>query len=285
MLSFSLGPVALPVLPVLVIVALYLASWGAQTGLRWYAHRQQLVIDPAEPMQAGNTIWWAAGLGALAARVAQVLQHADLYLSGPPLHAIWAVLDVRDAGWHLPSGMAVAMGWMLWTLWRHPLWRLPVGGAWLGSAALAGGLALALGVGRPPELPALDLWTLDTPPQRQKLPPRSDRPRVINLWASWCGPCRAEMPLLAAAQQQHRDIDFVFINQGESAAVISAYLNDQALTLHGVLRDPQAQWGLALGSSGLPTTLFYDAQGRLLARHMGVLTPVALHTRLRELQP
>jgi hypothetical protein len=94
------------------------------------------------------------------------------------------------------------------------------------------------------------------------------------------------MPLLAAAQQQHGgSVRFLFVNQGESAGAIRAYLTDQDLTLHDVLLDRSARLGPAIGSRGLPTTLFLDADGRVVDAHFGVLSAVALQSRLRRLQP
>jgi thiol-disulfide isomerase/thioredoxin len=110
------------------------------------------------------------------------------------------------------------------------------------------------------------------------------RPLVVNLWASWCGPCRAEMPTLAAAQQREPGVGFLFVNQGESASAVRAYLVDQDLPLREVLLDSGSRLGAAVGSRGLPTTLFYDARGKRIGAHFGVLNAAALQSRLREMR-
>ena len=110
------------------------------------------------------------------------------------------------------------------------------------------------------------------------------RPVVVNLWASWCGPCRQEMPMLAAAQQREGEVGFLFVNQGESASAVRAYLTGQSLPLRDVLLDPGSALGPAVGSPGLPTTLFYDARGRQVDAHFGVLNAAALESRLRSLR-
>jgi thiol-disulfide isomerase/thioredoxin len=99
---------------------------------------------------------------------------------------------------------------------------------------------------------------------------------VVNLWASWCGPCRQEMPVLAQAQRQQPHIAFVFVNQGETADVVRRYLAGSGLALKEVLLDPASSVGAAVASRGLPTTLFYDAQGRQVDAHFGVLNAAAL---------
>lgn len=92
------------------------------------------------------------------------------------------------------------------------------------------------------------------------------------------------MPLLAAAQQRETGVGFLFVNQGESASAVRSYLTDQGLPLREVLLDPASALGPAVGSRGLPTTLFYDAQGWQVDAHFGVLNAAALENRLRALR-
>jgi len=86
--------------------------------------------------------------------------------------------------------------------------------------------------------------------------------------------------MLDAAQQRHPELAFLFVNQGESAEAVQAYLRAQGLGLREVMLDPASDLGPALGSRGLPTTLFYDDGGRLVDAHMGVLNAAALASRL-----
>ena len=133
-------------------------------------------------------------------------------------------------------------------------------------------------------IPDVALTSLDggtTQPLAQAL---AGRPAVVNLWASWCGPCRVEMPVFAQAQQRHADVRFLFVNQGESAAVVQAYLQREGLALREVWLDPGRRLGPAVGSNGLPTTLFFDAEGRRVHAHFGVLNAAALQARLSDLR-
>jgi thiol-disulfide isomerase/thioredoxin len=111
------------------------------------------------------------------------------------------------------------------------------------------------------------------------------RPVVVNLWASWCGPCRLEMPMLAAAQQRETAVGFLFVNQGESRLTVQTYLLQAGLPLREVLLDSGSTLGQAIGSRGVPITLFYDAQGRQVDAHFGILNAAAPQSRLHRLQP
>jgi thiol-disulfide isomerase/thioredoxin len=110
------------------------------------------------------------------------------------------------------------------------------------------------------------------------------RPVVVNLWASWCGPCRVEMPDLAEAQRRHPDIGFLFVNQGESAEKVQAFLTRSGLALDEVWLDQGSRLGQAIRSPGLPTTVFLDAQGRQVDAHFGVLSAASLQTRVEALR-
>lgn len=111
------------------------------------------------------------------------------------------------------------------------------------------------------------------------------KPLVVNLWASWCPPCRHEMPVLAAAQQHETGISFVFANQGEHAASVHDYLSSSRLDLANVALDRDARLGSVAGSMALPITLFYDARGQLVASHRGALTAATLAGRLKQFNP
>ena len=110
-------------------------------------------------------------------------------------------------------------------------------------------------------------------------------PTVVNLWATWCPPCRREMPVLGAAQQARPDVHFVFLNQGESAQQVATYLARSGLALRNVLLDGRGEAGATLGHRSLPTTLFFDASGRLVDTRVGELSEASLAERLATLSP
>jgi thiol-disulfide isomerase/thioredoxin len=99
---------------------------------------------------------------------------------------------------------------------------------------------------------------------------------VVNLWATWCPPCRAEMPVLEEAQNDRTDVLFVFANQAEATPSIQSFLDRMQLDLDHVLRDRRGQIARQAGTAALPTTLFYDADGRLIDSHIGQLSKATL---------
>ena len=102
------------------------------------------------------------------------------------------------------------------------------------------------------------------------------KPTVINLWASWCPPCRREMPVFHQAQKNYPNVQFVFINQSEDAATVDTYLRQYTLDLNWVLLDANGITAQKTGMYGLPSTLFFNAQGQLVESHMGEITHAAL---------
>jgi hypothetical protein len=84
------------------------------------------------------------------------------------------------------------------------------------------------------------------------------------------------MPVLEDGQGRYPGVNFVFANQGEHPEAILQFLNEQNLNLDHVLSDRQGGFGRATGSQGLPTTLFYNARGKLVDSHMGELSKASL---------
>jgi len=106
------------------------------------------------------------------------------------------------------------------------------------------------------------------------------KPTVVNLWATWCPPCVREMPVLQQAQAERSDVHFVLVNQGERATRVRDYLASRQLRLRNVLVDEGNALGAFTGHRALPTTLFYDAQGRLVDTRVGELSAASLAHRL-----
>ncbi|KAB8060850.1 redoxin family protein [Janthinobacterium sp. FT14W] len=272
MLSLQIGPLALPTGLVLLFVSLCVA-YGVAYWLRRY--RQ---LPDAGPLVSDLLI---AGL--LAARLAFVLRWHEQYLAAP-----WSILNIRDGGFMAPAGIAAALAIAAWRCrrpamadMRRPL-AIGVASGALAWSVLSAGLYLAYG--KPAALPTVALQTVDGAPATLAAL-AGGKPLVVNLWASWCPPCRREMPVLAAAQQARTDIVFVYANQREDAAAASAFLARSGATLRNVVLDREAALGKAAGSSALPTTLFYDAQGRLVDTHLGELSDASLASKLQKIAP
>ncbi len=214
----------------------------------------------------------------LAARVAFVAVWFDTYRSAP-----WSMLDVRDGGFTLWAGVVAALLIALWQGWRHAALRKPLT-LGLAAGALAGGAMFgAIRLMENTALPKMLLTTLaGEPADLAKL--AAGKPMVVNLWATWCAPCRREMPLLADAQKQEPGVRFVFANQGEDAMTAQRYLANARLDLDNVLLDSGARFGREVGSMGLPTTLFYDADGRLIDSHLGQLSAASLASKLNRVR-
>lgn len=105
---------------------------------------------------------------------------------------------------------------------------------------------------------------------------RAGRPLVLNLWASWCPPCRREMPMMAQMERQHPDVDFIFANQGEQLQAIKIYLTKSGVDLQTVLLDPSMALSKRYAAVGLPATLIIRADGTLAGTHLGEISKETL---------
>lgn len=269
MLALQIGPLALPVAPLLLLASAWLASAVASR-----------LAGPPQAHAAGNAVFHATLIGLAAARLVHVLLHVAAYAASP-----WAMLDLRDGGWNAWAGMLVGALWLAWRGWRAAPLRQPLGLALLAGTALWTAGSLATRAPADAAMPAIELAQLADAAPTTLARAAAGRPAVVNLWASWCGPCRAEMPMLAAAQQREAGVAFLFVNQGEGEAAVRSYLEREKLALREVLLDGRSALGPAVGSRGLPTTLFYDAQGRLVDAHLGMLNAASLQARLGRLMP
>jgi thiol-disulfide isomerase/thioredoxin len=185
------------------------------------------------------------------------------------------MVDLRDGGFlPWPGVIALILGALLYG-WRRPALRTSLGAGVVTGLVFWGVASLSLSLyDKGTQLPDITLRNANG--DVVQLADYKGGPLVINLWATWCPPCRREMPVLERAQHQRPDVTFLFVNQAESMQSVSTFLATQGLTLDNVLFDASGRLGQAVGSMALPTTLFYQADGRLINSHLGELSQASL---------
>lgn len=96
---------------------------------------------------------------------------------------------------------------------------------------------------------------------------------LINVWATWCPPCRAEMPMIQAAYGQYRDQGFTVlaVNQREDARTVAAYMAQSNLTFPALL-DPDGAVSAAYRANVLPSSFFIDRAGVVRAVYRGPMS-------------
>jgi thiol-disulfide isomerase/thioredoxin len=108
------------------------------------------------------------------------------------------------------------------------------------------------------------------------------RPVLINFWATWCGPCRQEMPEIVNAAAEKENLIVLAVNQEESLSLVEPFAEEFKMELP-VLLDPEGKVGWLYQARGLPTTVFVDADGKVASVFIGRMTPQALTEHLAEI--
>lgn len=263
----SAGP--FPMMALIALLAFFLA---------WLFARALVPAADGLRARTGAVVLDAFLFGLLGARLVHVLLHAGDYLAEP-----LSIIRLGDGGWSIWAGVLVAAAYAGWKT-RALVPRKPVLLGLAAGAALwaMGGMTLFAVQRAAIPLPEAVLQDLQGRPVA--LASYAGKPVVINLWATWCGPCQREMPVMAAAQRAHPAVTFVFVNQGETAGEVGAFLQAGQFGLQNVLLDADSTVMQQTGARALPTTLFFGADGRLRDVHMGELSRATLEARLRALQ-
>jgi cytochrome c biogenesis protein CcmG/thiol:disulfide interchange protein DsbE len=106
------------------------------------------------------------------------------------------------------------------------------------------------------------------------------KPVVLNFWATWCPPCREEMPVLdRAARELKGKVTFVGVNYAEDVVTVQNYITDQKIDFP-IWLDPNGAVSDLLYIDSYPNTFFIDQDGVLRAQHIGQLTEETLNKYL-----
>jgi thiol-disulfide isomerase/thioredoxin len=141
-----------------------------------------------------------------------------------------------------------------------------------------GGVFTKLSVG---SVPTWNLPSLANHSQSVALSQFLGRPLIINFWASWCPPCRAEMPALQRAASQFTGrIAFVGLDTQDEASAGLAFARSRDVTYP--LASDNAQVSSAYGVYGLPTTFFISANGEIVGKQVGGMTLLRLEALIHQ---
>lgn len=270
---------------VMIVAAELLQRTRRRSVQRRGAHDEAAVPDQvvgSDPSRTDGAAWaWNAAIAVLiGSRLGFVLENFDFFLR-EPLTALKFWQGGFSPWWGVAAGAAVA-AWSFRRSWAR-LGSVIVPsllglGAWLILPAV---LSPADAVAQ--RLPVLTIERLEG--GTLSLAELEGQPVIINLWATWCPPCRRELPLFAEAATSFPDVHFVFANQGESRQVVADYLAERDdLTLNNVILDQDQLIGQRFGSLGLPTTYFFDGDGWHVLTHVGEVSTVALINHLTDLR-
>jgi cytochrome c biogenesis protein CcmG/thiol:disulfide interchange protein DsbE len=142
--------------------------------------------------------------------------------------------------------------------------------------------AVALGQGARVNDPAPDFTAPTLRGEMVRLSDYRGKMVILNFWASWCGPCRSEMPAIEAASGRYRDAGVVVLgmNVSESAATAAAFVEEFKLTF-SILLDPTGAVSGVYRVRSLPTTFFIDREGILREQFTGEMNASVIDRRVR----
>ena len=164
--------------------------------------------------------------------------------------------------------------------------------------ALAGSVALALARGREPvatgiprsaleptglvgkPMPAVTLFDLDGRPV--SVSDLRGRPVLLNFWATWCIPCRAEMPELQYESRKFGDsVRIIGVDEGEPVADIRQFVTEIGVT-YPMWRDPSDQVDRILKAPGLPYSIYMDRNGKVRTVKIGLMVRAYIDDQLKQ---
>ena len=135
---------------------------------------------------------------------------------------------------------------------------------------------------RPEKMPDFKVYTMDG--REITLYESFGKPLVVNFWATWCPPCKAEMPHFDELYKEYGDrVNFMMVNmtdgQRDTVAAVKSFIEDNGYSFP-VYCDSDLSAAYAYSVSSIPLTLFFDAEGNILNYKSGTMSKIELEGML-----
>ncbi|MDX2007236.1 MAG: TlpA disulfide reductase family protein [Meiothermus sp.] len=288
----NIGPFMVATVRLLLLGGLLLASWWGTRAARGAGLDGQWV---------GNIVFNTVVTGVLGARLGFALLNWEGYRDAP-----LTVLYLWQPGYLPWAGVLSGLGYGMWALWHRPKSKrvgyvrpLLLGFAAGGALFTLGYSLLGLRTGDPTTVklgdPAPEVRLVDLQGQPVTLSSLRGKAVVLNFWATWCPPCRREMPLLDSVQAEFkaRGLVVVGVDLNEDPRTVAAYIRQAGVSYPIWLDAPPGQAGFdrtqalytRFGGVGLPTTVFIAPDGTVRARQVGELSRANLTSIIRAMLP
>lgn len=268
--AIHLGPIMLPWSIMILVLAILISILVCKFS------RSYFKVSAAQWTVFNDSIWTAILIGLSAGRIGFVALNFSIYLEHP-----LDIIKIQDKGFQIYCALFAALAWIYWKNRALTKKFLILAMTIFLVVFVAGRFIHQQIQMQYQQFPEAHLLNLEQ--KNVELTQFLGKPVVINLWASWCPPCRREMPILSEAQQKYPNVQFIFINQNEDAKTVQTYLLTHQVDLHNVLLDANGTVAQKTGMYGLPSTLFFDAQGQLVDSHMGEISHAMLQQQIQKL--
>ncbi|MFA7441405.1 MAG: TlpA disulfide reductase family protein [Sphingomonadaceae bacterium] len=244
-------------------------------GLIWLFLGLGAWIDKRTGNRVARATWIALLVGILVARAAWVADNYGAFAVEP-----WTIIALWQGGFNWWAGVLGAALAIILLLRRQRATGMLL-------ASLAGLALIHLGalhmLAAPPRPLPQGIVVAHVDGRALPLDELRGQPFVLNIWATWCPPCRREMPMLVDVAGSS-DVPILLVNHRESPAMIEAFLAREKLGSSAIVLDPTGALVAATGAQAFPTTLFVDAAGNIRTTHAGEISRAALTAALRNLK-
>jgi len=276
--AFNLGPFLIPTRPLILVLSLFFAIWFSN----WLGGK--FLLDKNQVKHVAEYIAWS---GLLGARLGFVVLNWNAYRAAP-----WTALYVWQPGYLYFSGVLAGAAYALWqVIKKSPELRRSfltvLAGGYLAAGLVFTTAILSTEFLKQPGIPgtgdsAPDFKLQNLSAETVQLSDLAGRAVILNFWATWCPPCRREMPLLDELQKAYgeKGLSVIGLDINESPELVKSYVNAVDVSYPIWVDAPPGTPGFdstqeifsRFGGVGLPSTLFIDRAGVIRRIYVGELS-------------